>query len=134
MPKALIIGVSGQDGTYLAKSLLKKGYQVIGSSRAVSDNEFLNLKAEGVFGRIELLQLDPNSYSEVLEALRKTGPGEIYNLAGQSSVGLSFERPHETIESITRPVVNLLEAVRVLEGQIRFFSAVSVICADFTTI
>jgi GDPmannose 4,6-dehydratase len=128
MPKALIIGVSGQDGAYLSKSLLSKGYEVVGSSREVYNNNFVNLKAEGVFGKISVLPLNPSRFSEVFGIVKKAEPDEIYNLAGQSSVGQSFVRPLETIESITCSTVNLLEAVHILGAQIRFYSTISSDC------
>jgi len=117
----------------LSKSLLTKGYQVIGSSREIYNNDFANLKAEGVFGKISILPLNPNNFSEVFGVVKKAEPDEIYNLAGQSSVGQSFVRPLETIESITRSTINLLEAVRILGAQIRFYSTISGDCFGGTS-
>ncbi|HAH30705.1 MAG TPA: GDP-mannose 4,6-dehydratase [Elusimicrobia bacterium] len=128
MNKALIIGVSGQDGAYLSKSLLAKGYRVFGSSREINNNNFTNLKTLDVFDKVSVLPLNPSRFSEVFAIVKNVVPDEIYNLAGQSSVSQSFLRPLETIESIASSTVNLLEAVRISGAQIRFYSSVSSDC------
>ena len=120
---ALICGVSGQDGSYLAKMLLEKGYTVFGTSRDAQGSSFANLRLLGIKEQIQYLSLVPEDFHSVLVALRKSDPDEIYYLAGQSSVGLSFEQPSETIQSFTLGTLNLLEALRMLEKPARFYNA-----------
>ncbi len=116
--KALICGVSGQDGAYLARFLLDKGYEVYGTSRDADASAFSNLARLGIRGEVHVLSMAVNDFRSVLQALVKVQPGEIYNLAGQSSVGLSFEQPVETMESISVGTLNLLEAIRFTERSI----------------
>jgi GDPmannose 4,6-dehydratase len=99
--RALICGVSGQDGAYLAKLLLSKGYTVFGASRDAQMSSFANLKTLGIYEKISKISLAVNDFRSVLQSIQKVEPDEIYNLAGQSSVGLSFEQPVETLESIS---------------------------------
>ncbi|WP_082948115.1 GDP-mannose 4,6-dehydratase [Mycobacterium sp. 852014-52450_SCH5900713] len=126
--RALICGISGQDGAYLARLLLDKGYEVFGTSRDAQIGGFANLARLGVHDRVRLESMDANDFRSVLNVLRKTDIQEIYNLAGQSSVGLSFEQPVETLESIAVATINLLEAIRFLDKPIRFYSAGSSEC------
>ncbi|MBU3574756.1 GDP-mannose 4,6-dehydratase [Polynucleobacter sp. UK-Mo-2m-Kol15] len=112
---ALICGVSGQDGSYLAQLLLQKGYTVFGTSRDAQGSSFTNLKKLGVEGQVSYISMVPEDFRSVLVALRKSNPDEIYYLAGQSSVGLSFEQPAETIQSITLGTLNILEGCRMIE-------------------
>lgn len=128
MNKALICGVGGQDGAYLARLLLDKGYEVYGTSRDVNVQRFGGLDSLGLNGRIKLLSMAPNDFRSVLQTLSLSQPDEIYNLAGQSSVGLSFEQPVETIESVAMGTLNLLEAIRFVDRPIRFYSAGSSEC------
>lgn len=128
MKKALICGVSGQDGAYLAQLLLEQGYLVGGTSRDVQMSSFQNLARLGVLSRVQLLSVAPKDFRSVLQALTKFQPDEIYNLAGQSSVGLSFEQPVETLESITLGTLNLLEAVRFLGRPVKIYNAASSEC------
>ena len=128
MTKALICGVSGQDGAYLAKILLEKGYEVCGGSRDAQMASFGNLGRLGIRQEIELISLNINDFRSVLQTLLKTRPDEIYNLAGQSSVGLSFEQPVETLESISVGTLNLLEAIRFSNLPIKFYNAGSSEC------
>lgn len=114
--KALIIGVSGQDGSYLADFLLKKGYEVFGTSRDAQGSVFQGLSFLGIKNEVHLLSMDPEDFRSVLVAIKKSKPDEIYFLAGQSSVGLSFEQPAETIQSFTIGILNVLEAVK-MEGR-----------------
>ncbi len=123
MKKALIIGVSGQDGAYLAKLLLKKGYKVYGSSRDSYSNQFANLRFLGIYNDLELISLSVKDFGSVVQSINKINPNEIYNLAGQSSVSLSFEHPVETNESIVIGNLNILEAIRVVNKPIRFYNA-----------
>lgn len=126
--KALIIGVSGQDGSYLAQFLVEKGYQVTGSSRDAMLSSFANLGRLGIRDRLEVASVSLNDFRSVLQALEKYRPDEVYNLAGQSSVGLSFEQPVETFESVSLGALNLLEAIRFLGRPIRLYNASSSEC------
>lgn len=125
---ALIFGVSGQDGALLAKLLLHKGYVVHGTSRDAQVSTFGNLDVLGVTGQVTLHSAVTTDFRSVLQVLSKVGPDEIYLLAGQSSVGLSFEQPVETLESIALGALNLLEAVRFLGAPIRLYNAGSGEC------
>lgn len=126
--RALICGISGQDGSYLAQLLLKKGYEVTGTSRDVQMAHFENHSQLDIAGRVKLESMAPHDFRSVLQVLRKTEPDEIYNLSGQSSVGLSFEQPVETLESIMEGTLNLLEGVRFLGRSVRFYNAGSSEC------
>ncbi len=130
--KALVCGVSGQDGSYLAKFLLKNGYDVYGTSRDAQASSFRNLKKLGINNDVEVLSLALNDFRSVLQALNRIQPDEIYNLAGQSSVGLSFEQPVETMESITIGTLNFLEAIRFTGRSIKFYNAGSSECLGDT--
>ncbi len=131
--KALICGVSGQDGAYLAKLLLEKGYEVYGTSRDVQMSGFGNIAKLGIKGEVQFESMSINDFRSVFQILRKIKPDEVYNLAGQSSVGLSFEQPVETLESISVGTLNLLEAIRFTERPIRFYNACSGECFGSTT-
>ena len=126
--RALITGISGQDGTWLAKLLLDKGYKVYGTARDAQISSFANLEKLGLRQQVELLSMAPNDFRSVLQAFAKAEPDEVYNLAGQSSVGLSFEQPAETLESISHSTLNLLEVIRFLQRPIRFYNAGSSEC------
>jgi GDPmannose 4,6-dehydratase len=128
MKSALICGVSGQDGAYLAKFLLTKGYHVVGASRDAQMNSFNSLKRLGVYEDVETLSMDLGDFRSVIQAIAKSEPDEIYNLAGQSSVGLSFEQPMETMESISVGTLNLLESIRFTGHPIRLYNAGSGEC------
>lgn len=128
MKKALICGISGQDGAYLAQFLLEKGYQVIGTSRDSQITPFTNLRRLGIFDRVVLASMVLTDFRSVLQTLAKAQPDEVYNLAGQSSVGLSFDQPVETLESIATGTLNLLEAIRFLGWHTRLYSAGSSEC------
>jgi GDPmannose 4,6-dehydratase len=125
---ALICGISGQDGGYLAKLLLDRGYKVIGTSRDAQVGEFSNLVRLGIKDRVELTSMASNDFRSVLQALARFEPDEVYHLGGQSSVGLSFDQPVETLESISLSTLNLLEAIRFLGRNIRYYSAGSSEC------
>jgi len=126
--KALITGISGQDGSYLSELLLDKGYDVAGTSRNVQSMDFGRLATLGIDGRVKLLSATLTDFRSILKALAEIQPDEVYNLSGQSSVGLSFDQPVETIESITVSTINLLEAIRFLNPRIRFYNAGSSEC------
>lgn len=126
--KALICGVGGQDGAYLAQLLLHKGYEVWGSSRDAQVTDFHNLNRLGLTAQVHLCSMAPTDFRSVLSVLARCSPDEVYFLAGQSSVGLSFEQPVETLESITVGTLNMLEAIRFLGGKIRLYHASSSEC------
>ena len=128
MKKALITGITGQDGGYLARLLLEKGYQVFGTARDAQMATFRNLETLGIRQQVTLLSMALNDFRSVLQTLSKAQPDEVYNLAGQSSVGLSFEQPVETLESISIGTLNLLEAIRFLKQPIKLYSAGSSEC------
>lgn len=128
MKKALISGVSGQDGAYLAQLLLENGYAVYGASRDAQTCSFANLRRIGIREQVRTLSLAVNDFRSVLNALQEVEPDEVYNLAGQSSVGLSFEQPVETLESISTAALNFLEAIRFTRRPIRFYNAGSSEC------
>ncbi|BAU66215.1 NAD-dependent epimerase/dehydratase [Stanieria sp. NIES-3757] len=128
MKKALICGISGQDGAYLAKLLLEKGYEVYGTSRDAQISSFRNLLRLGIRDRIKFESLVPTDFRSVLQVISKVKPDEIYNLAGQTSVGLSFEQPVETLESIATGTLNFLEAIRFTHAPIKFYNAGSSEC------
>jgi GDPmannose 4,6-dehydratase len=129
---ALIIGISGQDGSYLAASLVAKGYAVHGTSRDKELANFANLRRLGVYDRVSLHSATVTDFRSVVQVIRETQPGEIYNLSAQSSVGLSFTQPVETLDSIIFGTVNLLEAMRFLGADIRYYSASSSECFGVT--
>ena len=121
--RALICGVSGQDGAYLAKLLLTKGYEVCGTSRDAQGSSFSNLKELGIYSKITFFSMMPEDFRSVLVAFRLSMADEIYFLAGQSSVGLSFDQPAETMQSILLGTLNVLEAARMLEKSPRIYFA-----------
>ena len=123
MKKALIIGVSGQDGAYLADLLLKKGYEVHGTSRDHEVCTFGNLQKLGIKDRVKLTSMVTSDFRSVLTALQKAEADEIYNLAGQTSVGMSFAYPVETFDSILIGTMNLLECIRLLKHTVKFYNA-----------
>lgn len=128
MKRALICGISGQDGAYLARLLLDKGYAVYGTSRDAQLASFANLRRLGVYERVTVESMSLNDFRSVLQVVAKVEPDEIYNLAGQSSVGLSFEQPVETMESISVGSLNLLEVIRFLDRPVRLYNACSGEC------
>jgi GDPmannose 4,6-dehydratase len=125
---ALILGVSGQDGAYLARSLLDKGYTVCGGSRDAQMQSFANLVRLGIRDRVTVESVSLNDFRSVIQTLDKVRPDEVYNLSGQSSVGLSFEQPVETLESIAFGTLNLLEAIRFAGRPTRLYNAGSSEC------
>jgi len=125
---ALICGVSGQDGALLAKLLLSKGYRVVGTSRDAQASSFANLERLAIGGDVELVSMSLSDFRSVLQVVDKSKPDEIYNFAGQSSVGLSFEQPVETLESHATGTLNLLEVVRFLGDDVKIYNAGSGEC------
>lgn len=125
---AVICGVSGQDGAYLAQLLLRKGYRIVGTARDAQMSSFSNLERLGIRSQVEVVSMAINDFRSVLQVLSKYEPAEVYNLAGQSSVGLSFEQPVEALERISVGTINLLEVIRFLDRNIRFYNAGSSEC------
>lgn len=125
---ALIFGISGQDGSWLAKLLLEKGYTVHGTSRDREASGFSNLTRLDLKERVRLHSTVLNDFRSVVQVIRDVQPAEIYNLAGQSSVGLSFQQPVETLDSVIHGTVNILEAIRFLGLDARFYNASSSEC------
>jgi GDPmannose 4,6-dehydratase len=128
MKKALICGISGQDGAYLAQLLLEKGYKVYGTSRDAQISSFSNLEKLGLLDDITLESMAPTDFRSVIRTLKNFEPDEVYNLAGQSSVGLSFQKPVETFESIVLGCMNILEGIRFIDLPVRFYNACSGEC------
>jgi GDPmannose 4,6-dehydratase len=126
--KALICGVSGQDGAYLSQLLLSKGYTVYGGSRDALASSFGNLKKLKIHDKVNLISINIIDFRSTIQTIMKIKPDEIYNLAGQSSVGLSFEQPVETLESVSVGTLNLLETVRFSGLPIKLYNAGSSEC------
>ena len=126
--KALICGVNGQDGAYLARLLIDKGYEVWGTSRNSQTASFGNLNRLGVREAVTMRSMIPTDFRSVISVMYDCVPDELYFLASQSSVGLSFEQPAETLESTTLGVLNLMEAIRLLQQPIRLYHASSSEC------
>lgn len=133
MKKALICGISGQDGAYLAKLLLEKGYEVTGTSRDAQMSSFRNLQRLEIREQVKLTSMSLTDFRSVLQVINKIQPDEIYNLAGQSSVGLSFDQPVETLDSITTGTLNILEAIRFTGAPIKLYNAGSSECFGDTS-
>lgn len=133
MPRrALICGISGQDGAYLAQLLLSKGYEVWGTSRDAQVSKFGGLSALSIVDKVKTLSMSPEEFRSVIQVFSEVRPHEIYNLSGQSSVALSFEQPLETMSSIVTGTLNQLEAIRLVDKSIRFFNAGSGECFGVT--
>lgn len=126
--RALICGIGGQDGGYLARMLLEKGYEVVGTSRDAMVASFGILERLGIRDRVKIVSTAINDFRSVLSTLDRQQPDEVYNLAGQTSVGLSFEQPVEAMDSIAGGTLNLLEAIRFIGRPMRFYNAGSSEC------
>ncbi|HRE40264.1 MAG TPA: GDP-mannose 4,6-dehydratase [Ignavibacteria bacterium] len=122
---ALITGITGQDGAYLSQLLLSKGYRVIGVTRDTSDFRLKNLSYLGISDKISYHKVNLLDLSNIIRIISKEKPDEIYHLAAQSSVGLSFEQPIGTLEFNIISTANLLEAVRIINPEIRFYNSSS---------
>ena len=125
MKRAVITGVTGQDGAYLARLLLDKGYRVYGTFRRTSSVDFWRLREVGAFGHAELhlVEFDLTDLGTCIRLLQTAKPDEIYNLAAQSFVGVSFEQPITTAEITGVGALNLLEALRLTDTRSRFYQA-----------
>ncbi|WP_448207517.1 GDP-mannose 4,6-dehydratase [Azospirillum sp. sgz302134] len=122
---ALIFGISGQDGAYLAQFLLERGYTVHGTSRDCEMATFRNLEILGVRDHVQVHSAALHDFRSIMPVIKAVGPDEIYNLSAQSAVGLSFEQPVETLDSILTGTLNILEAIRFLGIAARFYHASS---------
>jgi GDPmannose 4,6-dehydratase len=120
---ALIAGVTGQDGAYLAHLLLSKGYVVHGTSRDAAFARLDGLTALGIRDQVKLHSMSTSDFQSVADVIGSVAPDEIYNLSGQSSVSLSFTQPGETLASIALGTLNMLEMVRRLGSKVRFYNA-----------
>jgi GDPmannose 4,6-dehydratase len=125
---ALICGASGQDAAWLAKLLLERNYRVVGTSRDAAMVSFTNLVRLGIRDRMKIVSSTLTDFRSIIRVLLEFEPDEIYNLSGQTSVGLSFEQPAEALESIAYGTLNLLEAMRMLKLPARFYNACSSEC------
>lgn len=125
MKKAIITGITGQDGAYLAQLLLEKGYTVYGTYRRTSSVNFWRIADVGVEPHpdLHLVEYDLTDLSSSIRLLQSTGATEVYNLAAQSFVGVSFDQPVTTAEITGIGPVNLLEAIRIVNPAIRFYQA-----------
>ncbi|HEX3582943.1 MAG TPA: GDP-mannose 4,6-dehydratase [Thermoanaerobaculia bacterium] len=125
MKRALVFGVSGQDGAYLSDLLLRKGYEVHGTSRDAELQSFARLDHLGIRDRVKIHSASMHDFRSLLQLIAAIEPEEIYNLAGQTSVALSFSQPFEAIESIANAQLLLLEVLRFLGKPIRLYNASS---------
>lgn len=125
MKTALITGITGQDGAYLSKLLLEKGYKVIGITRSLQSGNINGLNFLGVQNDVELIEANVFDLSNIIRLLEKYKPAEFYNLAAQSSVGLSFEQPIGTLEYNIISIANILEAIRIVDKNIKVYQSSS---------
>ncbi len=123
MPRALITGISGQDGAYLAKLLLDKGYEVYGAQRRNASSEHWRLQELGILDQIKMVTFELLEWSNIVRTLEKVRPDEIYNLAAMSFVGASFELPVYTGDTNGLGVVRILEAMRQVCPKAKFYQA-----------
>ena len=125
MKKALITGINGQDGSYLAEFLLKKGYEVHGTLKRNSISENQTARLDNIFTQINLHYADLTDLSSLISVIQKTQPDEIYNLAAQSHVKISFEQPIYTANVAGIGTLNLLEAIRLIKPDTKIYQASS---------
>lgn len=125
MKSAIVTGITGQDGAYLAELLLSKGYKVFGTYRRSSSVNFWRIEELGIHGdpNLHLVEFDLTDLSASIRLLQQTGAKELYNLAAQSFVGVSFDQPITTAEITGIGAVNLLEAIRIVDPTVRFYQA-----------
>ena len=125
MKKAIITGITGQDGAYLSQLLLEKGYTVYGTYRRSSSINFWRIEELGIqdHPNLHLLEYDLNDQTSNIRLIEKTQPDEIYNLAAQSFVGVSFDQPLSTAQTTGIGCLHLLEAIRIVNPKIKFYQA-----------
>ena len=121
--RALITGITGQDGAYLASFLLNKGYKVYGTYRRLSTPNFWRLQYLNIFDKIDLIPAELSDQTSLVEAIKVSGPDELYNLAAQSFVGASFEQPINTGQVTGIGVTRILDAIRQINPKIKFYQA-----------
>ncbi len=126
MKKALVTGITGQDGAYLAQLLLDKDYKVYGTYRRTSSVNFWRIEELGIQNHpdLHLVEYDLTDLGARIALVQKAQPDEIYNLAAQSFVGVSFDQPSTTAQITGIGALNLLEAIRLVNTKIRFFDRV----------
>lgn len=122
---ALITGICGQDGPYLAQLLLNKGYKIVGSTRSLKNNNTQGLRFLGIANEVELIEINDFSVENLQKIINTHQPTEIYNLAAQSSVGVSFSKPIETIRENVMSVLSWLESIKQSGKEISFYQASS---------
>lgn len=125
MKTALITGITGQDGAYLSKYLIDKDYKVIGITRNLQSGNLNGLSFLEVENDVELVEANVFDLSNIIRLLEKFKPDEFYNLAAQSSVGLSFDQPIGTLEFNIISVANILEAIRIVNKEIKIYQSSS---------
>jgi GDPmannose 4,6-dehydratase len=130
---ALILGASGQDGAYLAELLIRRGLDVHGTSRDKEVSSYAGLRRLGIYDRVTLHSVVLSDFRSVVTVLNNVRPALIFNLAAQSSVGLSFEQPVETIDSIMHGTINVMEAMRFLALDAKFYNSASSECFGNTS-
>ena len=125
MKTAIVTGISGQDGAYLAQLLLEKGYRVFGTYRRTSSVNFWRIEELNIdqHPQLELVEYDLTDLGATINLLQRVRPAEIYNLAAQSFVGVSFEQPVTTAQITGLGALHLLEAIRIVDSGIRFYQA-----------
>lgn len=125
MKRAIITGITGQDGAYLAQLLLEKGYQVYGTYRRLSSQNFWRIKDLGVdkHPNLKLVEYDLTDLGATIRLLDECEPDEIYNLAAQSFVGVSFKQPNTTAQITGLGALNILEAIRIVNRNIKYYQA-----------
>lgn len=125
MKKAIITGITGQDGAYLAELLLEQGYKVYGTYRRSSSMNFWRIEELGIYNHenLELIEYDLNDQSNNIRLIERIQPDEFYNLAAQSFVGVSFEQPIYTSQTTGLGALHILEAIRIVNPKIKFYQA-----------
>ena len=125
MRRAFITGITGQDGAYLATSLLEKGYEVFGAYRRVSSVNFWRLDELGISNHpnFRFMEFDLTDFGSAIRLMSAIRPAEVYNLAAQSFVGVSFDQPTTTLHASGAGALNLLEAIRIIDLSIKFYQA-----------
>ncbi len=125
MKKAIVTGITGQDGAYLAELLLNKGYEVYGTYRRTASVNFWRIEELGIKNneRLHLIEYDLTDQANSIHMVQKVQPDEIYNLAAQSFVGVSFDQPLATAHITGLGCVHLLEAIRIVNPKIKFYQA-----------
>ena len=125
MKKAIITGINGQDGSYLAELLIEKGYEVIGTLKRNSVAENQTFRLDNVFSKIKLVYADITDLSSLVKLIKDIEPDEIYNLAAQSHVGISYDQPIYTANVTGVGTLNLLESIRLINPNIKIYQASS---------